>query len=108
MTRINVCNANEMEKHTDIVEHPGLHAKLYRTRNDRCNDLAPEHCSRWNLHIVAQFEVTRKLQCLAHCLAGHRTSSDSKVDVIVGAHHKAPSLEHHHRNRPSGQRVANH
>jgi len=72
----------------DIGEHPGLDTQLDGTSNYCRDDLAPEHGSGRDLHVMAQFEVRGELQGLGH------------GDVT-------PGLEHHHRDRMSREGIAN-
>ena len=76
-------------RHADVVnvaEHPRLDAELDSAGDSGGDDLAPEHGSRRDLHVVAELEVGRERQRLRH------------RDV-------APRLEHHHCDRSSGKRI---
>lgn len=72
----------------DVRKHPRLHTELRGAREDARDDLAPEHCPRRHLHVVAQLEVRCELKRL-----GHR-------DV-------APCFEKHHRDGTAGEHVPN-
>ena len=69
-----------------VGEHPRLHAKLDRPRDDRAHDLRPEHRPRRDLHVMPELEVGRERERLRH------------RDV-------PPRFEHHHRDRSSGEHV---
>lgn len=71
----------------DVGEHPPLYAELHCSANDSRYDLTPEYRTRWDLHIVAQLEVIRETKCLGHGNIG-------------------PRLEHHHRNRATGEDIS--
>ena len=44
----------------NVREHPCLYTELYSARNDGTNDQAEEHRAVWDLHVVANFQVTVK------------------------------------------------
>jgi len=71
----------------DVGEHPGLNAELSCPRYNDCEDLAPEHNTGRQLHIMAELEVRSKLQGLIH------------GDI-------APGLEHHHGDGFARESVA--
>lgn len=71
----------------NVGEHPGLHTELHSASNDSGDNLAEEHRTMCDLHVMAELEVARELKRLHH----------SNI---------TPCLEHHHRNRAARKGVA--
>jgi hypothetical protein len=57
-------------------EHPRLNTQLRGSSDYRSHNLAPEHFTRRNFHVVAKFEVRRKCQGLRHGLREVSTPKD--------------------------------
>ena len=71
----------------NVREHPSLNSYLHSSGNDRPHDLTPEHWTMWDLHVMAEFHVAGKLECLY------------QGDI-------SPRFKQHHRNRAAREGVS--
>lgn len=50
----------------NIREHPILNGGDNKSSKDRRKDLSHEHCTRWDLHIMADLQIARERDTLCH------------------------------------------
>ena len=71
----------------DVGEHPGLYSELRSTSKDSSDNLAGEHRTGRDFHVVTELKVRDKEYCL------------NRRDVT-------PGLEHHHCDRSTWEQIA--